>query len=178
MASRNGTPGNRMNITIRAELPEDAEAIRRVVAHAFPTQAEADLVEALRRSGELIVSLVASDDDEIVGHVAFSPVLTSDAREGIGLAPVAVNESHRCHGVAARLIGNGLDECRALGFRYAVVLGEPPYYSRFGFQPAARHGLTDEYGGGDAFQVLALEKGGIPESAGLVRYCAAFSAFS
>jgi putative acetyltransferase len=182
----------------------DAEAVRRVVAASFPTTAEADLVDALRKSGDLRVSLVALDGDVVVGHVAFSPVSRASARgidetsknsdkddidaigdrtsdgdgDGIGLAPVAVLESHRCRGIAAALIERGLEQCRELGYRFAVVLGEPTYYRRFGFEPAYPHGLTDEYGGGDAFQVLEFVPAGIGKDPGLIRYAPAFASLS
>jgi putative acetyltransferase len=166
------------DVKIRAELADDAAEIHRLVASAFPTEAEAYLVRELRKSGALRVSLVAVDDDSdhcIVGHVAFSPVRTSDEREGVGLAPVAVVATHRRRGIAAMLIEAGLEACRNLGIPYAVVLGEPDYYGRFGFEPAPKHGLADEFQGGSAFQVKALAPRGIPGNAGLVRYSAAFS---
>ncbi len=56
------------------------------------------------------------------------------------------------------------------GYGWVVVLGEPGYYRRFGFVPAAQFGLQDEYGGGCAFQVLQLIGGSLPRNAGLVRY--------
>jgi putative acetyltransferase len=191
-----------VSIAIRAEIAGDAEAIRRVVAASFPTAAEADLVDALRKSGDLRVSLVALDGDDVVGHVAFSPVSRATTRggdetsenigkvgrdgigdrtsdgDGIGLAPVAVLESHRCRGIAAALIERGLEQCRELGYRFAVVLGEPTYYRRFGFEPAYPHGLTDEYGGGDAFQVLEFVPAGIGKDPGLIRYAPAFASLS
>ena len=166
---------------IRPELRDDADEIHRLVVSAFPTEAEAFLVEELRRTGALAVSLVAVDDDtdhRIVGHVAFSPVSTSDGREGIGLAPVAVAATHRRRGIAQQLIDRGIQQCSDLGFAYAVVLGSPAYYSRFGFEAAAPHGLRDEYLGGEAFQVRELAPGGIPKNAGLVRYAPPFAAFA
>lgn len=160
-----------MTFEVRAEAPADARAIHAVHEACFPGPGEARLVAELRRRGELTVSVVAVADAAIVGHVAFSPL---DVDGGIGLARVAVLETHRRHGVAAQLITAGLDRCRQLGFRFCVVLGEPAYYARFGFVAAPRHGLRDQYGGGDAFQVLALVPGGIPDGRGLVRYASAF----
>jgi putative acetyltransferase len=171
----------RADMKIRAELPDDATEIHNLVASAFPTEAEAFLVDELRRTGAIRVSLVAVDDDtdhRIVGYVAFSPVLAADGREGIGLAPVAVAATHRRRGIAAQLIERGLESCREQGFAYAVVLGAPAYYSRFGFEPAPSRGLADEYEGGNSFQVLELVPGGVPNGAGLVRYSPAFAAFA
>lgn len=159
-----------MTLVVRAEAPADARAIFAVHAAAFPTVAEANLVDALRRRNELTASLVAVLDGATVGHVAFSGLSLSS---GVGLAPVAVLPRVHRRGVATGLIVAGLAASREHGF--CVVLGAPRFYARFGFEPAARHGLRDEYGGGDAFQVLALREGGIPRGAGLVRYASAFA---
>lgn len=163
---------------IRFEQLGDRQAIYAVHAGCFPTNAEARLVDLLRDAGRLRFSLVAEVDGTIVGHVAFSPVTAAGAREGIGLAPVAVVEKHRKHGIAAQLIETGLAACRDAGFGWAVVLGSPAYYRRFGFQPASSFGLSDEYGGGPAFQVIGLMQDGVPVGAGLVRYAPEFGMFA
>lgn len=163
--------------TIRPERPGDEPGIRAVHLACFPGPAEADLVDALRAAGRLTFSLVAEVDGTIVGHVAFSPVTASGAPNGIGMAPVAVASSHRRQGIAAELIRAGLDACRSAGFTWAVVLGNPAYYGRFGFQAATGFGLSDEYGGGPAFQAMELWPGGVPVGAGLVRYAPEFAAF-
>ena len=59
-----------------------------------------------------------------------------------------------------------------------VVLGEPEFYSRFGFKPASTWGLRDEYGGGDAFQALEVRSNAIPSHGGLVRYAPEFAALA
>lgn len=161
--------------TIRPEAHGDAEAIRRVLETAFPTPAEARLVDLLRRAGRLSASMVAEVDDRIIGHVAFSPVSTDAGAIGAGLAPLAVSEDHHRQGIAARLVDAGLAACRSLGFGWVVVLGDPSYYSRFGFRPAPSLGLSDEYDGGDAFQILELTPGALPKNAGLVRYAPEFA---
>lgn len=165
-------------LTIRHERPGDEPGTHAVHVACFPGPAEAELVDALRAAGRLTISLVAEVDGQIVGHVAFSPVTASGATNGIGLAPVAVLASHRKQGIAADLIRAGLDACRAAGFTWAVVLGNPAYYGRFGFQSAAGFGLSDEYGGGPAFQVMELRPGGVPVGTGLVRYAPEFAAFA
>ena len=136
----------------------------------FVTPAEARLVRLLRDAGRLTASLVAEVDGEVVGHVAFSPVSTASGAEGAGLAPIAVLPSHRRRGIGAKLVEAGLTASRAAGFGWVVVLGEPAYYSRFGFRPAGGFGLSDAYGGGDAFQAMELIPGALPVGAGLVRY--------
>ena len=71
-----------------------------------------------------------------------------------------------------------LAECRLAGFGWAVVLGEPAYYARFGFSPASAVGLGDEYGGGPAFQVIELIPGQLPSGAGIVSYAPEFAALA
>jgi putative acetyltransferase len=167
---------------IRFERPDDLEAIRSLVASAFPTDAEARLVSTLRAAGRLTVSLVAEIDGAIVGHVAFSPVSVERGRggEGVrgeGLAPLAVAERHRRRGIGERLVRAGIEACRADGVGFIVVLGEPEYYGRFGFVPARLFHLADEYGGGDAFQVLELRPDAVPVGGGTMRYAPEFSIF-
>jgi putative acetyltransferase len=164
--------------TIRPERPDDQAAIFTVHAACFPSDAEARLVDLLRAAGRLDVSLLAEADRAIVGHVAFSPVTTSNGAIGTGLAPMGVLAEYRRRGIAADLIRAGLDACRAAGFGWAVVLGEPEYYGRFGFGAAAEFGLSDEYGGGPAFQALELTPGALPRDAGLVRYAPEFAMFA
>jgi putative acetyltransferase len=167
--------------TIRAECLTDAIAIGWLIDSAFSTPAEARLVDALRANANLLVSLVAEADGEVVGHVAFSPVMIGDGgivARGAGLAPVAVAESWRRQGIAAGLIRAGLDACRALGIPFVVVLGDPAYYSRFGFQWAADYGITNEYGADQEFRIIELVPGSLPTSGGLARYGAEFAALA
>lgn len=132
-------------------------------------------MDLLRDAGRLSASLVAEVDGAVVGHVAFSPVTVGSGAVGAGLAPLAVLPSHRRRGVGSALVRAGLQACRDAGLGWAVVLGEPHYYGRFGFRAAPALGLTDEYGGGDAFQAVELTPGSLPIDAGLVRYAPEFS---
>jgi putative acetyltransferase len=163
-------------VAVHPERPGDVAAIHAVHAASFPTDLEARLVDLLRTAGHLRVSLVAEVGGAVVGHIAFSPVTAASGAAGAGLAPVAVAEPHRRQGIAAELVRVGLEACRAAGLGWAVVMGEPAYYSRFGFRPAAEFGLADEYGGGPAFQALELVPGALPVGAGLVRYAREFAA--
>jgi len=165
---------------IRPERGGDAAAIRRVHETAFPTAAEADLVERLRAGGKAVIALVAEDAGSIVGHILFSPVALEPlaGTVGLGLAPVAVLPDHEKHGVGRRLIQNGLAECRAWGAGFVVVIGDPPYYGRFGFEPAQQYGLRNEYGAGEAFMVFELNSGALPPPGTLVKYAPEFSAVS
>jgi putative acetyltransferase len=166
--------GHRQHLAV--ERPGDRDAIRTVHRASFPESSESDLVDALRSAGRLSLSIVALVDDEVVGHVAFSPVSVAAAEGGAGLAPVAVVPRFRRRGIAAQLIREGLVAVRRAGARFVVVLGDPAYYERFGFQPASHWGLRDEYGGGDACQALELEPGALPLRQTTVRYAPEFGA--
>lgn len=162
--------------TIRSEGSGDAAAIRALHEASFPSAAEARLVDALRGSGQLSCSLVAVEHERVVGHVAFSPVTASGTTQGLGLAPLAVLPDRRRHGVGARLVRAGLRRCQVENVPLVVVLGDPAYYARFGFQPALRWALRDEYRSGAAFQALELVAGTVPAGGGLVQYSADFAA--
>jgi putative acetyltransferase len=162
---------------IRLENPTDVPAIRSLVTTAFRDAPrsqgnEAEIVDALRIDGALTLSLVAEDEGNLVGHAAFSPV-TVNAQEvcWFGLGPVAVlTEKRRC-GIGAALIEAGLKHLEKLGARGCVVLGDPAYYRRFGFQSdlGLRFGaLPSEH-----FQRLIIT-GDLPQ--GVVGYHPAFSA--
>lgn len=164
-------------IQIRPETSADAAAIRRVHTSAFPTDAEARLVDALRANKRTLVSLVADDAGEVVGHILFTPVTFGDggaAARGAGLAPVAVTPAQQRRGIGARLIEAGIVACRDIGIGFIVVLGDPAYYRRFGFARAADRGLTNEYGVHDEFMVLEIAPHALMHTSGLVKYAPEF----
>ncbi len=163
--------------TIRDEQPGDEAGIRAVVTSAFPTDAEARLVDALRQANRLAVSLVACVENEVVGHLAFSPVELRGRVCGVGLAPIAVLPIHQRRGIGKALIRAGLDRCRRLGKPFVVVLGDPAYYCQFGFRPAAAWNLVDTFHGGSAFQALELIAESLGRRGGVVRYAEEFSIF-
>ncbi|HET7007846.1 MAG TPA: N-acetyltransferase [Candidatus Binatia bacterium] len=124
---------------IRAEDVSDIAAIHRVVTAAFTSvihsnHKESLLVDELRNSGALSVSMVAECNGQIVGHVAFSPV-TVDGHlcDWYGLAPLAVVPVYQRRGIGTRLVNAGLESLRVIGAEGCAVLGEPEYYRRFGF---------------------------------------------
>lgn len=133
------------SVTIRPERPEEAEAIGRLITEAFLTAKRADgteaaIVDRLRTAGALTVSLVAEEGGEIAGHVALSPV-TLDGRVGgwYGLGPLAVRLESRRRGIGAALVRAGLERLREAGAAGCLLVGDPAYYTRFGF--ASRAGL-------------------------------------
>ena len=158
----------------RPEHASDAAVIRVILESAFPSAAEARLVDALRASSRLAVSMIAADVSGPVGHIAFSPVTVGHAT-GLGLAPMAVLPAHQNKGVGALLVREGLACCMQVGCGFVVVLGEPEYYGRFGFARASNYGLDNEYGADEAFMALELQPGSLPAAGGLVRYAPEFA---
>jgi predicted N-acetyltransferase YhbS len=162
-------------LEIRSERRADVVAISHVTTAAFEAAphssgTEARIVEGLRTGGALSVSLVAVDQGAIIGHVAFSPVTIAGARrDWHGLGPVSVRPDQQRRGVGQRLVRAGLEQLRVLQAAGCVVLGDPLYYHRFGFEsdPALTYrGHRSPY-----FQRLVL---GGPPASGDVAYHAAF----
>jgi putative acetyltransferase len=163
-------------VLIRTEQPGDAEAIHTLTVAAFQTVpygdgSEGRIIDSLRASGALALSLVAEEAGVILGQVTFSPV-TIEGREGswLCLGPVAVVPARKHQGIGGALIHKGLARIAAEGCELCVLLGSPAYYGRFGFvhDPA----LTCDDGQPEAFQRLVL-KGEAPR--GKVAFHTAFA---
>ena len=124
---------------IRDELPGDIAAIFEITQAAFAPMpfssgTEGPIIDRLREDGDLATSLVAEDAGEIVGHIAFSPVSVAGETEGLyGLGPVCAAPSRKHSGIGTALIEEGLSRLRAMDARAVFLVGDPDYYSRFGF---------------------------------------------
>lgn len=164
-------------IEIRAEEAQDAAAIRRLHELAFGGPGEARLVDLLREAQRVAISLVALAEGQVVGHILFSPITVAEAPEGfigLGLAPLAVLPAFQKQGIGASLIRHGLVECLRGGGQAVVVLGDPRYYSRFGFSRASDHQLDNEYHAHEEFMVQELVDGTLESIRGLVKYAPEF----
>jgi len=163
---------------IRAEKENDRDAVYAVNTSAFETPSEANLVDALLEQAQPVVSLVAEDNGEVVGHIMFSPVSLSEYPDLklMGLAPMAVAPEHQRKGIGSALVRAGLEQCKQLGFAAVVVLGHPEYYPRFGFSPSSRFDIDSEYEvPEDVFMAMELQPGALSGKTGRVKYHAAFS---
>lgn len=127
------------SVSIRAERQADHNAIKQLLITAFENAPfsqhnEHIIVDALREQKALTLSLVAEFERQIIGHIAFSPVQIGDAENWFALGPLAVAPHFQKHGLGLALIKHGLmalkDEHGANG---CVVLGDPNYYRRAGF---------------------------------------------
>ncbi len=146
---------------IRDETASDINAISDVTKAAFATlpisrHTEQFIINALRAAKVLTISLVAQVDGHVVGHIAFSPVTISDGSGNwYGLGPISVSPECQRQGIGKALMQEGLSRLKALGAAGCVLVGDPGYYVRFGFQslPELTHeGIPQEY-------VLALPFG-------------------
>jgi len=166
-------------MVVRPEWTEDHESVRRVNELAFEQPIEADLVDALRANARPYISLVAVVDEQVVGHIFFSPVSIESESSvfiAMGLAPMAVLPEYQNQGIGSRLVREGLKECQRLGHGIVVVLGHANYYPRFGFTPASMKGLRSEYDVPDeVFMVAELIEGALGGRRGLVKYHPEFS---
>lgn len=166
-----------MNISIRNEQPSDIPNIFELTQAAFKdieysSHTEQFIVNALRDSQQLTVSLVAEYEGQIVGHIAFSPVSISDGTtDWYGLGPVSVQPEFQNQGVGSQLIHTGLKKLKTLKAAGCVLLGDPEYYARFGFKAKPElvlQGVPAEY-----FQTLSFTEK-MPH--GNVVYAEAFNA--
>ncbi|MCW9039993.1 MAG: N-acetyltransferase, partial [Rhodospirillales bacterium] len=159
---------------ITDEKPEHRDAVRALHTAAFPTEVEAGLVDDLRAEGDAVISLVALEGDDnntVVGHILFSKMAAPF--RALGLAPVSVAEDHRRKGIAAALIEEGIAQAVAGGWEAIFVLGDPAYYTRFGFNAEAAATFDSPYAG-PYLMVLVLAERGLPTATGAVEYAPAF----
>jgi putative acetyltransferase len=166
---------------IRPEGPEDVGAVAEVHRLAFAdpekpglTPAEVGLVDALRRSDAWLPSLalVAIVADRVTGHVVCSRAWVGESPV-LALGPIGVEPKSQGRGIGTKLMIRTIDLAESHGERLIGLVGEPDYYSRFGFVPAAELGISapqpkwQEY-----FQVRTL--GSDPPIAGRFEYPAPF----
>jgi len=150
------------SVTIRQSAPEDRDGIEALYPDAFPDEDLLAVVGKLLDMPSGALSLVAVEGETIAGHVIFTDcgLSGSDARLGL-LGPLGVVSARHGQGIGSALVRQGHDRLRKAGITHVFVLGDPAYYSRFGF--AAETGvappfpLPDEWQG--AWQSLALDAG-------------------
>ncbi len=164
-------------LAIRAEETSDHARVFAIQAAAFGRRNEAELVELLRASASPQLSLVAVEAGRILGQVFFSPVTIESPRApcAAGLAPVAVEPAHQGRGIGSALIRAGLEACPGLGFEAVFLVGDPRYYSRFGFALAAPLGFSSGSPRFDpVLQVHEIRRRALAGCRGRVRFHRAF----
>lgn len=164
-------------LALHPETLYDLPGIRLLEEAAFARPAEAILVDLARERGKSTLSMVAAQDGVVRGHVLFTPITFDPPQpglHGLGIGPVAVLPKYQRTGIGSRLMRAGLDHVRRLGYGFVVLLGDPAYYSRFGFRPGRLLGLSSDYGDGDEFQVLELCPAALAGVGGHVKYIPEF----
>jgi putative acetyltransferase len=163
-------------IVVRQEKEKDRSGVFEITKVAFERDDEARLVDRLR-SVIGYLGFVAELDGIVIGHLSFSPVmLNNEVSPFAGLAPVSVLPAFQRQGVGSRLIRFGLERCRDAEYAAVFVLGDPAYYSRFGFRPAEKYGISCEYAvATENFMLLEIEYGAIQGKSGLIKYDAVFA---
>lgn len=140
----------RNGLIIRPEQPADQPVIYELTEQAFRGRPyaggdEQEVINRLRERGELVLSLVAELQDEVVGQITFSPAqMADDSTPWFALGPVSVLPALQSKGIGGALINQGLDEILKLGALGCILTGNPVYYSRFGFEFAPEHAPANE----------------------------------
>ena len=137
---------------------DDAEDVHALLVAAFERNIEAELVETLRVNCERRVELVARAAERPVGYVLLTPGTINETAvtdtgtaepgselTGLALGPIAVISDHRQRGIGAALMNHAWRAAGELGARFVMLIGDPDYYTRFGFIPAARFGIACEF---------------------------------
>lgn len=144
-------------MSIRTSTPRDRAAIRLVEEHAFGQQAEAGLVDALVANGDLVLELVAEEEGAVVGHILFSRLIVRQGGNdypAVALAPLAVEPDFHGTGIGGALVREAHLRLKEAGETLSVVLGDPAYYGRFGYQHERAAGFASDYQD-EALQALA-----------------------
>lgn len=165
---------------IRQERLEDYDEVYHVVKEAFESAEhtdgnEQDLVVELRKSRAFIpeLSLVAVEDDKIVGHILFTKALVQGT-EVLALAPLSVLPNYQNKGIGLSLMKEGHDIAHKLGYEYSVVLGHSKYYPKAGYIPASQYGIKAPFEVDDGNFMAICFSTGQNKLNGIIEYDKAF----
>jgi putative acetyltransferase len=168
-----------MLIEIREERLDDIAAVRDLNRRAFGQDQEANIVDALRNNGAALLSLVATVDDRVVGHIIYSPAVIGGNIEGAALGPMAVLPEHQRQGIGSKLIEAGNRKLKDAGCPFIIVVGHADYYPRFGFRPASEHGIKCQWDvPDDVFMLVVMDQAKMESVSGLATYRHEFSSVS
>jgi putative acetyltransferase len=166
-----------MNLKIRQETKDNFNEISEVNRLAFGRDNEAKLVNQLRYSDAFVpgLSLIATIDDKIVGHILFTKIkIVSDEGnefDSLALAPITVRPEYQRKGIGGHLIRAGLEKAKESGFKSVILLGHKHYYPKFGFVPADKWDIKPPFDvPADVFMGLELVENGLKNISGTVKY--------
>lgn len=165
-------------IEIRKEQPDDIHVVRSINRAAFQQDLEGRIVDVLRANGAALLSLVATLDGKVVGHIFYSPA-SIGALTGAALGPMAVRPDCQNQGIGTRLVEAANSMLEDSGCPFVIVVGHPGYCPRFGFTPASRQGITCEWEvPNEAFMILVLNERVMRGVSGPAKYRPEFSSIS
>lgn len=161
-------------IIIRVAHADDHQAIANILELAFGGTGEAELVDRLRKDNDAVLELAAFKNDIPVGHIMFSRLKVSGTTDtnALALAPLAVLPMHQGEGVGSKLVSVAHEQLAAAGETLSIVLGEPEFYGRFGYEHQRALGFESQYQG-EYLQALAFVDA---PSSGTLIYAPAFGA--
>jgi putative acetyltransferase len=165
-----------MFVEIREERSGDVAAIRDLNKRAFGQDQEGCIVDALRSNGAVLLSLVATLNGRVVGHIMYSPLSVGNEVTGAALGPMAVLPEYQRQGIGSQLVEAGNRKLKDAGYPFVIVLGHASYYPRFGFRPASAQGIKCEWEVPDnVFMLLVLDQAKMQGVSGLAKYRHEFS---
>jgi putative acetyltransferase len=149
----------RMSIEIRKERPDEMATVRDLNERAFGQDQEGNIVDALRANRAALLSLVATLNNRVVGHIMYSPAIIAGNVAGAALGPMAVLPECQRQRIGSKLIEAGNRTLKDSGCPFVIVVGHAEYYPRFGFRPASEHGIKCEWDvPDDVFMLLVLDE--------------------
>lgn len=154
-----------MNFKIRQENKNDYDEVYALIKTAFETAkvkdgSEQDYAVKLRNSKGYIpaLALAAEKDGKLIGHIMLTKLYVKqengESLEALLVAPLSVLIEHRDKGIGSALMKEGLKRAKELGYKFAILVGDPNYYNRFGFEQSSLYGITNEDGFPDQFVMV------------------------
>ena len=166
------------SLEIREEIDVDFDAVASLHNVAFGGGMESRIVTRIRKGHRPYLSYVALSDSRVCGHALFSEVdviSTETSAVAIALGPVAALPARQLQGIGTQLIRHGLKWCRKVRYEACFVLGDPAYYTRFGFRQSFELGFWfGTQRERPAFQILPFDQEPIDLPRGEVRYAPVF----
>ena len=158
-------------VTIRNEIERDVEAREALLDRVWDRSRFAKTAERLREGRRPAVGLcfVAEQDEAIVGTVRLWRICAGPGRPALLLGPLAVDEAWRCRGIGTALMRRALAAARRRGHRAVLLVGDAPYYGRFGFS-AQKTGALRLPGPCERHRLLGceLKPGALDGASGLI----------
>jgi len=159
-------------ISIRKECPHDVAAREALLDETFGNHRWRKSSQRLRdgRSPAEGLGFVATDGKRVIGTARLWSVVCGTGQSALLLGPVAVAADCRNRGVGASLVDHALAAARRRGHAAVVLVGDAPYYSRFGFSTEKTAALRMP-GPFERDRLLALElvPGSLKGARGLLR---------